>query len=140
MIPLLISDEDIQALEETGGTIQYASKTYKFDFETGEIYAEFVDLEDAIRQGVIKAILTARDRYIIYSSDYGCEISYLMGKAYSLDYLQIEVPRLIQEALIPDERVSEAKDFTISKDGDILVITFTVITDLQSEVDVEVNI
>lgn len=140
MIPILISDEELAELEDTGGIIEQPSKTYRIDFETGEIYAEFINFEDAIRQAVVKSILTMRSRYLIYSDDYGCEIQYLMGKGYSLDYLQIEVPRLIKEALMVDERVYDAIDFVIEKQDEILAVTFTVITSLQSDVQVEVTI
>jgi Protein of unknown function (DUF2634) len=141
MIPLNITNEELDNLSENDSTLgDNPSKTYRFDFDTGEIHAEFIDNLDAIKQAVIKAVKTVRDKYIIYSTDYGCEVQYLMGRAYSLEYLQIEIPRLIQEAMIPDDRVEECSNFIVTKEGDKVYVTFDVITSVEATIQVEVEI
>lgn len=116
------------------------SKTYRLDTETGEIYAEFIDNTAAVAQAVVKAIKTMRSKYLIYSSDYGCEISYLLGRGFSQEYLEIEVPRFISEALMPDDRVERCINFTIVKVESTLNVTFEVITDIGENIQVEVEI
>lgn len=138
MIPFLISDEEID--QEVAPTEKPSSKTYKLDFETGEILPEFIDYEEAIKQAVVKAIRTRRSSYLIYSDDYGSEIGDLLGEAYSIDYLQIEVPRLISETFLDDDRILECTDFEITKTGESIYCSFTVVTDIQTAVQVEVEI
>jgi hypothetical protein len=141
LVPFLIDEDELEQITQEDEEDKYAiSKTYKIDFETGEILPEFINYGEAVRQAVIKAILTMRDRYIIYSSDYGCEIFYLLGKSYSEEYLQLEIPRLINEALMIDDRVAETKDFVVKKIGDELYISFNVVTDVGDTVEIEVTI
>jgi hypothetical protein len=128
LAPIILTDQEIEKLEQETETIVEPSKTYKFDFQTGQLTSTFIDDEDAIKQAAVKAIYTARSKYLVYSDDYGCEIFYLMGKAYSQEYLQLEVPRLIQEALMPDDRIETAENFTVSKSEDELHISFDLIT------------
>src|SRR5690606_11771875 len=115
------------------------SKTYYFDFATGQIVQKFIDEQEAIQQAAVKAILTYRDRYLIYSEDYGCEIMYLMGKAYSQEYLELEVPRLIDEALMPDDRILSTENYIVKKVEDELHVTFDIITTITMDrISVEV--
>lgn len=139
LAPIFLTDEEIEELETSEDTAQEPSKTYKFDFEKGDLVNEYIDNEEAIKQAALKSILTYRDKYLIYSEDYGCEIFYLIGEAYSEEYLKIEVPRLISEALMPDERIESADNFEISKQGDRLTVSFeisTTITDTNIELEV----
>jgi len=131
LTPLIITNENINSLQqEDAANVIQPSKTYKFDFKTGKFIGEFVDEEEAIKQSAIKAIVTNRDKYLVYTEDFGCEIFYLFGKSYSEEYLKIEVPRLIKEALMPDDRVESAKNFVISKEGDSLNISFEIVTNI----------
>lgn len=140
MLPLIITNEqidsDITEIEQQ----DMPSKTYLFDFETGEIRAEFIDGIEAIKQAAVKTIKTIRDRYLIYSSDYGCEVFYLIGQNHSLEYLKIEVPRLIREALVVDERIIDCTDFEVTRDQGIVNVVFTIETIFDSSVVVEVEI
>jgi hypothetical protein len=128
LAPIILTDQEIEKLEQETETVVEPSKTYKFDFQTGQLTSTFIDDEDAIKQAAVKAIYTARSKYLVYSDDYGCEIFYLMGKAFSQEYLQLEVPRLIQEALMPDDRIETAENFVVSKKEDELHISFDLIT------------
>lgn len=139
LTPLLLTDEELDALEETSVDETEPSKTYKIDFETGEIYAEWVDDADALKQSVIKAVRTFRDKYLIYSEDYGSEIDYLIGQNFPIEYLQLEVPRLIEEALMIDDRVEAVENFVVEQTGDQLYISFEVIAAVGESVAVEVS-
>lgn len=139
--PLFFTDEQIQAMEIQEISVNnIPSKTYKIDIASGEILASFVDYSDAIRQSVIKAILTARERYIIYSSNYGSEIYNILGKGYSQEYLELEIPRLINETLMVDDRIIGTNTYTIERKGSDIYISFTVETNVTDNVLVEVVI
>jgi hypothetical protein len=126
LTPILITNDQLDNIIQIQSDEPKPSKTYLMDFETGDIISQFIDGQDAILQAVMKAIMTTRQRYMIYTTDYGCEIKELIGgpRTYSLEYLQMEVPRLINDALSVDDRVYGTKNYDISVDGGTLYITF----------------
>lgn len=137
--PLIFTETDLATIKNLSQpkTIQ-PSKTYKIDFNSGEIYSEFIDLEDAVEQMVTKMLKTRRKRYLIYSTDYGSELSYLLGKSYSIEYLNLEIPRLVNEALMIDDRIKLTSNYVISRTDDQLNISFEVTTTFGKTVVVEV--
>lgn len=138
MLPFFISDEEV--LDDERLVEEEPSRTYYFDFEKGEIMAQFIDNEDAIVQAAVKAIKTARDRYLIYSSDYGSELSDLIGYVYSIEYLRLEIPRLIQEALVVDTRIADLTNFQIEREGADVFVSFELINNVDGSTVVEVVI
>jgi len=100
-----------------------ALRTYKLDFETGEI-GRRIDGVEAIQQLIQKAVQTIRYSHPIYSDDYGCEIRHMLGKPYSQGFIQVEMVRMISEALIYDERIHRVYDFAISSENDEVYISF----------------
>lgn len=103
------------------------SKTYRLSYESNEI-SGLIDGEEALRQFIVKAITTARFRFLIYDEQYGSELDELIGADVSLELLQMEIPRVITEALIYDDRVADVTDFEVTRDGDKLFVSFRVIT------------
>lgn len=103
------------------------SKTYAFDFTTGEIRGN-VDGREAIRQFIQKAIRTPRYQYLIYPRSYGCEIHSLIGQGYTSAFIESEMIRMITEALIYDERIERVRDFHIEQSDDRIRIAFQVDT------------
>ncbi|MEW5321345.1 DUF2634 domain-containing protein [Geobacillus thermoleovorans] len=102
-----------------------SSKTYRIDFERGEL-GGIIDGEEAILQFIQKAIMTARSRFYIYNDEYGCEIEDTIGKNVSNELLEEEIPRLIKEAIEYDDRIESASNFIIERSGDQMQVTFTV--------------
>ncbi|WP_379266815.1 DUF2634 domain-containing protein [Paenibacillus timonensis] len=98
------------------------------DFTSGQVAEKSMDGIEAIKQSIQKAILTARYRYLIYNSQYGCEIEALLGQDISPQLLQSEITRVITEALKEDDRIQAVEQFQIVRDSDKLFVTFTVIT------------
>lgn len=98
-------------------------KTYGLDFDNGVIGGT-IDGMTAIRQFVMKAIKTARFRFAIYDDDYGCEIDDLIGSDVPFELLETEVPRVIEEALIYDDRINDVYDFELTREGDRLFVSF----------------
>ena len=101
------------------------SKTYRLSYESNEI-GGIIDGEEALRQFIVKAIRTARFRFLIYDDQYGSELEDLIGADVPIELLQTEIPRIITEALIYDDRVVEVVDFDITRDSDKLFVSFSV--------------
>jgi phage baseplate assembly protein W len=114
--------------ELTNETVQKPSLTYLLDLENGTLSRQKIDGETAIRQFIQKTIKTARFRYLIYGDEYGCELEELIGQDVTLELLEQEVPRVITEALIYDDRISDVGDFVIVRTGGTVHISFTVTT------------
>lgn len=117
--------------------VQSAQVTYgrelDFDFATGQFVMEdgapkVVEGVDALRVWITKALLTARYRWPIYSSAFGCELEDIIGHDLPRAVLESEIPRFVRETLIYDDRIEDVKDFVIERGGDWLKVTFTVVT------------
>lgn len=81
------------------------SKTYAMNWDTGRITG-FVDEQAAVRQYIKKALLTPRFRCLIYDSQYGSEIKdTILMKNATKEYIEAEMPFLVNDALIYDERI-----------------------------------
>jgi len=103
------------------------SRTYRLDMETGEITSQ-IDGREAIEQFITKAILTIRYHFPIYSADYGCEIQSLFGRGFHERMIRSEIVRMIQEAILYDDRIERVYDFDMSAVNGEVHITFQVDT------------
>ncbi|MCK1985161.1 MULTISPECIES: DUF2634 domain-containing protein [Peribacillus] len=112
--------------EEETEEITEPSKTWAIDFANGTI-GGYIDEELALRQFVIKALLTERSKYAIYSDDYGNELQELVGEDFSPALLDSEIPRMVYEALAYDERIEDIADIEYTRSGDKLYVSFTVV-------------
>lgn len=101
------------------------SKTYQLNAVTNEI-GGLIYGEQAIRQYVAKAVRTSRFRFLIYDGQYGSELDDLIGADVSDALLQVEIPRVVREALIYDDRVDDVVNFKIMRVDDRLYVAFTV--------------
>lgn len=111
-------------------TIEYTSttmpsKTYKIDWETGRI-GGFIDGKEAVGQAMELALTTERYIWGIYSWNYGSEIYRLLGQADA--YAMSEMERMIKDALSPDSRITETKDFTFEANRGEITCQFTAST------------
>ncbi|MBL4974799.1 DUF2634 domain-containing protein [Bacillus halotolerans] len=106
------------------------SQTYKIDFENGRITNEKITGLEAIRQFVYLSLHTERYAYSVFSHDIGNELQDILADNETTDaYKKMEIPRIIEEALIYDDRISSVSDFEIEKQGDSFHVSFTVETD-----------
>ncbi|GIP55240.1 DUF2634 domain-containing protein [Paenibacillus vini] len=113
-------------------------RTYALDFESGSM-GGIIDGKAALKQFVIKAIKTARFRFAVYDDEYGCELDDLIGQNATRALMESEIPRVIEEALIYDDRIERVYNFKITKEADVLSVSFYVDTaddTLQMEVTV----
>jgi len=124
-INIVIDEELTQNIASTTTTELQPSKTFALDLENGRI-GGFIDGETAIQQFIRKAIYTARNRYLIYSDAYGSEIDDMLSQNLSFSVLEIEIPRLIEDALIYDDRIDSVGNFVLTQQSDKLYVSFTV--------------
>ena len=117
------------------------SKTWAIGFENGTI-GGFIDDDVAFIQFAQKALMTERSKYAIYSDDYGTELLDLIGEDATAELLESEIPRMVEETLIYDDRIDEVVDIILTRDGDKLYISFRLVTITGEEItteEVEIN-
>ncbi len=100
----------------------------------------FCDGKEAMKQVIYKILNTERYRYVVYTWNYGIELTDLFGMPVS--YVCPVLERRITEALLQDDRITDVKDFEfdVSKPHTVLA-AFTVVTDVgditaQKEVEI----
>ena len=113
---------------ETRAGREEPSRTYRIDFDAGRVTGS-VDGLEAMRQAVYMILSTERFRRVIYSWDYGTELSRLLGR--SGGGVESEARRIISEALLADDRVTAVRDFTFTRSSRrTLAVSFTAETAL----------
>ncbi|MCY7493262.1 DUF2634 domain-containing protein [Bacillus safensis] len=126
----LSPEEEIEDMDEDEDEVVEPSTTYRIDFESGRLTNEKINGLDAIRQFVYITLRTERYAHPIYSHDVGCEVQESVSDEEATDeYKEMEIPRLIEEALLVDERIESVQDFEITKEGATFKVLFNVVTD-----------
>lgn len=105
--------------------VSQPSKTWVIDRETMQVKCMDETLE-SVRQAVEIALNTDRFRWQIYNSNFGAEVSTLIGD--DVDYIKSELPRMIEDALSPDTRVIGIDNYVFEVNGDNMTVTFDVHT------------
>jgi hypothetical protein len=111
------------------------SKTWIIDRNTLQVAYMDEGLE-AVRQAVEIALNVERFRWQIYNTNFGAELSELVGDDEA--YIEAELPRMVEDALSPDNRVVSVDNYAFSRRGDALAVSFSVHTvfgDLEEEVE-----
>ncbi|MBT2573693.1 DUF2634 domain-containing protein [Bacillus sp. ISL-51] len=125
----LTPEIEFDDLEDVSEAIE-TSQTYRIDFEKNRITNELIRGLEAIRQFVYIALHTERYSYSVFSHDIGNELQEVLSDNETTDaYKKMEIPRLIEEALLYDDRISAVTDFEIEKQDDAFHVSFTVETD-----------
>lgn len=89
------------------------TRTYAVDWEKGRI-SGFVDGKEAAKQFIKKVLITPRFKCLIYDSQYGSEIQEnLMDGRASQEYIETEIPFLVEDALIHDGRIRKVTNVKI---------------------------
>lgn len=102
------------------------SHTYRLDFVNKRIIG-VVDGSEAIMQFIKKVMAIDKYAYSIYDWYYGNELFRLVGMPY--DYVITECPRILEEALLADDRILSVENFAFSKSSiDSLSVSCTVRT------------
>ncbi|MCI8517159.1 MAG: DUF2634 domain-containing protein [Hungatella sp.] len=113
--------------------------TYRLHTED-QLVRGYTDGLDAVRQAVYKILMTERYEYVMYSWNYGIQLSGLLGKP--VTYVCPELKRRISEALLMDDRISSVDQFEFDfPEKGVVHVMFTVHTifgDMQAERKVNV--
>lgn len=120
MIPVGGTRMDIAA-----EAVRQPSRTYSLHMQKGRIVG-MTDGLDAVKQAVYKILRTERFRHEIYSFAYGHELGSLLGG--HPQYVRSEVARMIQEALLQDDRITGIRNMKVQVTGDQLTASFEVAT------------
>ena len=121
---LIDDDTVVDEVEDDVEEITLPSLTYRV--VNGHITGK-VDDYDAMVQAVDKIMKTERFVFPIYSDQYGNDFSELLGKDF--DYAEVEVERMLEEALLADERIENVTVDTIEQtDATTLSVAATVKT------------
>lgn len=124
----LSPEEEIEETEEDEEV--ETSTTYRIDVETGRLTGETISGIEAIRQFVYMTLRTERYAYPIYSHDIGTEIQELLTDTEATDeYKEMEIPRLLEEALIVDERIDHIEELEVTKQNDSFHVKLAIVTD-----------
>lgn len=100
------------------------SYTYAMDLTNKRIIGNNDKLE-AVKQAVFKILNTERYHSLIYSWNYGVELSDLIGR--SVSYCVPEIERRIKEALLQDDRIKDVHDFSFTfPSKGVIAVTFIV--------------
>lgn len=125
---ILAEEEDALDLELDALPEIETSRTWRMDLENGRLRT-FIDDEDAIRQYIRKALMTSRNRYLIYDDTYGEELRDLIGQNLTQDLMNVEIPRVVRVAIEGDDRIEEVSDVTVTQyNSDGIHIEVSVIT------------
>lgn len=84
----------------------------------------FIEGPESLKQTVYKVLSTEQFEYPIYSFRYGIAWKQLMGE--ERPFVRAEMKRMIQEALMRDDRILAVDDFTFQFSGDVCRCRFKV--------------
>ena len=106
--------------------VDYATKTYRVDQESGRI-GGWIDGQESAQQSARKIIQTERYAYDIYSNNYGVEIESLIGK--HKDYVASVLEDNLNDGLTMDSRINSISNFSLDlSTNDNIVPSLTVNT------------
>nr|WP_237697656.1 DUF2634 domain-containing protein [Bacillus australimaris] len=124
----LSPEEEIEEIEEDEEV--ETSTTYRIDFETGRLTGETISGIEAIQQFIYMTLRTERYAHPIYSHDIGTEIQELLTDTEATDeYKEMEIPRLLEEALLVDERIDHIEELEVTKQNDSFHVKLAIVTD-----------
>ncbi|WP_367567742.1 DUF2634 domain-containing protein [Lacrimispora sp.] len=114
----------------------YESKTYKLSEDKIE---GFTDELEALKQAVFKVLSTEQYEYPVYGFDYGIAWKDLIGQ--ERPYVRAELKRMVQEALMRDNRIREVDGFEFDFLGDTCKCSFNVSSIYgDTQIDTEVQL
>lgn len=123
MIPETLNSDNLIDIEEFESP---PSLTYRLDFINKRIIGK-VDDKEAVMQFIKKVLYTSKYAYASYDWYYGNEILALVGMPY--DYIVTELPRIVDEALLVDDRILSIENWAFKKTSvDSMEVSFLVRT------------
>lgn len=127
---------DVEEIEALSSEYEMP-REYQIDFTTGNLTGNIVDGIEALKTWVYLTLHTSRYRHIIYSWDYGNELEDLLGQSFTQEYLNTEIPRLLEESLLINPHIKSITDVNVTLNQDKLSGSFKINTDY-GEADINV--
>ena len=109
MIPETLNFEENVSIDEYETP---PALTYRLDFTNRRVIGK-VDNKEAVFQFIKKVLDTDKYAYAMYDWYYGNEILSLVGQSY--DYIIVELPRIVEEALLVDDRIKSVDSWIFKK-------------------------
>lgn len=104
------------------------NRTYAMDFRHKRI-SGFIDGKEAVIQAIWKALSTRRFVHLLYDDQYGFDILNKMDTGLTKQYLDSDIPTMVEEALMVDERITGVGEFRYEiLSGDSVFVEFTAYT------------
>lgn len=116
---------NILPYKQNKNTVNYSDKTFKIDINKSSING-FCDTEYALQQAISLMLTTKKYKNEIFFTPYGSELHTLIGK--SLYEIELLAPKMIEEALLLDDRILAVNDFVFINKKTFIIILFTVQT------------
>lgn len=101
------------------------TNTFKLNDSYNQLYG-FTDGIEAMKQAIYLILNIERYEYLIFSWDYGIELSDLFGQP--ITYVMAELERRISEALLQDSRITSVENFEFDYQKNKIFCMFTVYT------------
>lgn len=130
-------EEELDELENEEEELQLLPREYGLNFETGQLTGKVVEGADAVAVWAWLALQTAKERFYIYSLDYGQDYEEMMGKGYSKAYIDMELKRMTEECLEQNPYVTGIEQFSCTLEEDQAHLVFTILTDFGESEEVE---
>lgn len=118
---------------QTESNLLVGTKTYLFDFDTGDFVIQDGKLVpcdgiEAVKVWIEKIIRTEKGRYPIYDgTDYGCHLEDLIiGNNFSSEFIEAELRREIEEALLRNPQITNVSGFVLTKEVNSITVTLEV--------------
>ena len=129
MFPKRSNDVSVQNTEQSAS----GRKSYLFDFDKGDFVVRDGKLVEcdgiaAIKVWIEKIIRTEKYRYPIYSdTEYGCHLEDLIiGNNYTLEFIEAELRREIEEALLQNPQITNVTGFLLTRDKGSITVSLEV--------------
>lgn len=104
------------------------TRTYAMDFQHKRI-SGYIDDKEAVMQAIWKILSTRRFVHLIYDDQYGLDVMNRINSGLTTQYLDIDVPKMVEEALLVDERITGIDGFSYEIiSGDSVRMSFTAYT------------
>lgn len=116
-------DIDIEDEEEVIEEERALNTDYEIDFNTGKLTGRIITGLEAVIQWARLTLATERYFYTQYNWDYGSELQSLIGRNHSKDYIESEVKRILNEALLINEAITGIEVLKCDNSGEKLKIS-----------------
>lgn len=109
-------------------------KEFAYDFQNNCLLRNdagipyLIERNEALKVWIYKALLTERFQYVAYDTDFGSEISTLVGQNYNTDITNSELKRMIIETLMCNPYLEELKNWEFEAQRSGVQVRFDVTT------------